>query len=64
MRGRAAEVGGNEGCFQLIERIAVYLLVERDDVFDALAQVLARARDRLLHPVEEARLFLFGFFFG
>ena len=48
LRGRVAEVGSDERGFEIIERVAVDLLAEGDDFFDALGEVFARARDRLL----------------
>jgi len=64
VRCSTAEVGSDQRRFQLVERIAIDLFIERDNVVDTLAQVLARARDCLFHAVEKAWLFLFGFFFG
>ena len=60
MRGRGAKIGGDEHGFELIESVRINLLIERDDVFNALAQALASARDCLLHAIEEAG-FLFFF---
>src|SRR5208337_1533130 len=43
--------------FQIIEGFAVDLLAERHHFFNALAEALARARDRLFHALEETGLF-------
>src|SRR5207237_7196440 len=60
--GGGAEVGGDERGFQIVERGAVDLFAEGDDIVDALAQALAGAGDGALHAVEEARLLFFLLF--
>src|SRR5208337_1250399 len=57
--GSGAEVGANQRGFQIVQRGAVDFLANRDDISDALGQVLARARDRLFHALNKARLLLF-----
>src|SRR4029077_691956 len=54
-----AQVGANERGFQVIEGGAVNLLAERNCFFDALAEILASARDRLFHALEETGFLLF-----
>src|SRR5207237_811259 len=57
--GGVAEVGGEQCGFQVVEGLAVDLFAEADDVVNALAQVLTRARDRVAHAVEQPLLLLF-----
>ena len=45
--------------FEIVEGVAVDLLAEGDDVFNALGEVLAGARDRLLHAVKKAGFLFF-----
>src|SRR5205814_3075740 len=52
----------DEGGFQIVERGAVNLSAEGDNIVNALGETLAGAADRLLHAVEEARLFFFLLF--
>ncbi len=59
MGGSGAEVGANQGGFEIVEGGAVDLLADGDDVLDALGQVLAGARDRLLHALNKTRFPLF-----
>ena len=56
LRGGIAQVGADERGFEIVERVAVDFFAEGDDFLDALGEVLASARDRLLHAVEEAGL--------
>ena len=56
--GGGAEVGADERGFQIVERVAVDFLAERNDFFDAFGEVFPRARDRLFHAVEEAGFLL------
>ena len=58
VRGGCTQVGANQGRFQVVESVAVDFLVEGNRVFDALGQVLARARDGFLHTVQETRFLL------
>ena len=59
--GRAhPEVGGHETHLELVQRRFIHLAGEGDNRIQSLVEALARARDRLLHPAEEA--FFFGFF--
>src|SRR5207302_5411611 len=60
--GGGAEIGGDEGGFQIVERGAVNLFAEGDDVVNALAQALAGAGDGALHAVEEAGFLFFLLF--
>jgi len=46
-RGGGAEIGANQRGFEIVEGGAVDLLADGDDIFDALGQVLAGARDGL-----------------
>ena len=59
MRGGGTEVGANQCGFQVIQGGAVNLLTDRDDIFNALGQVLARALDRLLHSLNKTRFLFF-----
>ena len=59
MGGSGAEVGANQRGFQIVQRGAVDLLADGDDIFDALGQVLARARDGLLHALNETWFLFF-----
>ena len=59
LRGGVAEIGADERGFEIVERVAVDLLAEGDDFFDALGEVFAGARDRLLHAVKEAGFLFF-----
>ena len=52
-RGGRAEVGGDEGGFQVVQRPGVDFLAEADDLVDALGKIFTGARDRLLHPLKE-----------
>ena len=54
-----AEVGADEGGFQIIKRGAINFLAERDHFLDAVAQVFAGTSNRFLHAIEKARLLLF-----
>ena len=51
LRCGRAQVSADQSGFQLIQRIAVDLFCECDNFFNPLGEVLARARDRLLHAV-------------
>ena len=57
--GRAAQIGADERGLEIVERVAVDLLAEGDDFLDALRQIFAGARDRLLHAVQEAGFLFF-----
>ncbi len=59
MGGGGAEVGANQRGFQIVQRGAVDLLADGDDIFDALGQVLARARDGLLHALNKTWFLFF-----
>src|SRR3954462_9943736 len=59
VRCGGAEIGGNEGGLQIVQSVGVDLFVKGYDLVDALTEVLARARDRLLHAIEKAWLFIF-----
>ena len=58
-RGGVAEVGADEGGFEVIQRGAVNFFAERNNFFDALAEIFAGACHRLFHAIEEAGLLLF-----
>ena len=45
--------------FQVVERLAINLFADGNDILDALAEAFARARDRLFHALQKT-----GFFFG
>ena len=60
LRGGGAEVGADERGLEIIERVAIDFLAEGDDFFNALGEIFARARDRLLHALEKAGLLFFG----
>ena len=53
-RSAAMRVG-----LEIVERVGVDFLAEGDDFVDALREVFAGARDRLLHAVHEAGLLFF-----
>ena len=59
MSSRGAEIGRDERGFEIVERIGVDLFIESYNLVDAFAEILARARDRVLHPLEKALLLLF-----
>ena len=59
MGGSGAEVGADQRRFQIVQRGAVDLFADGDDIFDALGQVLARARDGLLHALDKTWFLLF-----
>ena len=54
--GGGAEVGADQRGFQVVEGGAVDFFADGDDVLDAFSEVLARARDRLLHAIEKTGL--------
>ena len=49
--GRRAEIGGDQRGFEIVESVGIDLLIEGDYLLDAIAEVLARARDRVLHAI-------------
>ena len=57
-----AKISGNQRRLQIVQRTGIDLFVEGDDLLDAVAEVLARARDRLLHPIQETWFFVFFLF--
>ena len=57
-RGRA-QVSPQERGFKIVQRGPVDFLAERDDVFDALAQVFPGASHRFLHAIKETGFLLF-----
>ena len=59
LRGGIAEIGADERGFEIVEGVAVDLFAEGDDFLDALGEVFARARDRLLHAVKKAGFLFF-----
>src|SRR6202162_4837628 len=59
MGGSCAEVGANQRGFEIVQRGAVDLLPHGDDLFDALGQVLARARDGFFHALDETWFLFF-----
>ena len=46
-----AEVGANQRGFEIVESGSIDLFADGNNVFDAFGQVLARARDGLLHAL-------------
>ena len=58
--GCGPQIGADQDGLKIIERVAVDFLAEGDHFLDALREVLAGARDRLLHAVQEIG-FLFFF---
>jgi len=52
--GGGADVAGEEGELEVVERGFVYFAGEGDDRGDGVGERLAGAGDRLLHAVEEA----------
>ena len=58
MRCSRAQVRTQQCAFEIIERVAVNFLAERNRFLNPLAQVFARARDCLLHALEEASFFV------
>ena len=59
----AAEVGIDEDSFELIESVAIYLLVDGDEIIDSFAEVLTSARNSVTHPPEEGAFTFFCLFF-
>ncbi len=59
LRGSVAEIGGDERGLEIVEGVAVNLLANRNDFLDALRQVFAGSRNRLLHAVKEAGFLFF-----
>src|SRR5215510_2206284 len=55
----AAQVGAYQRCFKILERRPIDFLAEGNYFLDALAEVLARTCNRLLHAVKQARFLLF-----
>ena len=51
LRGGRSEIRADERGFEIVESVAVDFLAEGDDFVDALREIFASARDRLLHAV-------------
>src|SRR5271169_852720 len=59
MGGSGAEVGANQRGFQIVQGGAVDLFADGDDIFDALSEVLAGARDGLFHALDKTWFLFF-----
>src|SRR5258708_28798955 len=59
MGGGCAKVGANQSRLQIVQRGTVDLLTDGNDLFDAFSEVLAGARDGLLHALNKTRFLFF-----
>ena len=53
---RRSQIGGDESGLKIVEGFAVNFLAEGNDIVNAFAEALSRARDGLLHSLQEAGL--------